>query len=382
MIGAVRPVLAALLVLALTGLEGEAQAQRTAPVAADCAGADAASFEDVYRCLSSLREERTGRRTLSGNLAGSECRTLRLMYRNALKASLPRPPSSEGRAGMKRYMDAQNRIMRDESLLPSCAMLALVSKEITGQEVFWSGCLGWGERPAEEHLGQCLKTISAGSRLMPARPQGCGQVLATYERGLRAADPGGRLPERYSKPDCRLAADYLASLRPEDISPQKPRPVRPPPIALTPARPGEQPRWAPCLDYDPSQVREHLKACLGKGPELLRFTDCASVRTTYETRLTQAYGRLPGSYVILPCSEAEMILAAAQAERDRIAAERMAKERAKAERQRQAAIAHATAPPPKRGFFSGAVVTWSVILAIILGGGFLGWRVLRRRRKA
>lgn len=318
MISTGRSVLTALTLLLLAAFAGQVQAQRTAPVAADCAGADPASFEDVYRCLSSLRATRTGQRTLSGNLAGSECRTLRVMYQNALKASVPRPPSSEGRAGMKRYRDMQSRIMRDESLLPSCEMLARVSKEITGQEAFWSGCLGWSTTSADEHLTQCLDTISAGSRLMPARPQGCGEVLATYERGMRAADPGGRLPDQFRKPDCRLAADYLASRKPEEVAPKRPRPVRPPAVVLAPAKPGEQPKWAQCVDYDPSRVSQHLKACLGAGPELVRFTDCRDVRAAYEARLMQAYGRLPDAYVILPCSEADVILAAAQAQGDRV----------------------------------------------------------------
>lgn len=78
----------------------------------------------------------------------------------------------------------------------------------------------------------------------------------------------------------------------------------------------------PCMNYDPANVEEHLKSCLGQGTPLANLRDCRDVRRAYEARLIQANGGLPPGYVVLPCGVTEGVLQLAEEERERMQAHR------------------------------------------------------------
>lgn len=335
---------------------------------ADCLDADPQDFDQVYACMSSYRSSRGGNMFVN-NIATNDCRSVRGQYRTALYTDLQREPLPADKVQATARLARLNAIVKDESLAPSCEILARASKEMTGKEPFWGGCLGFGSVPQEQHLKSCLATFVPGfyGRGRKAENlQGCGDVLNAYEAGLKAASPDQKLPATYVRPDCSVAADYLASLKPK-------------PAAASDAQ--GRPKWEPCMDYDPGNVLPHVRRCLGLAETIppgafLSLTSCQSVRAAYETGLQKAYAGLPENYVILPCSVADTIVADVQAEKARIEEERR---RAEIERMRAEALKNATVPAPDRGFFSGAVITWTIlgglVLAVILGG----WLLLKRR---
>jgi hypothetical protein len=73
---------------------------------------------------------------------------------------------------------------------------------------------------------------------------------------------------------------------------------------------------------------------------------------------------------------ADKVVADVQAEKARIEDERR---QAEIERQREQALREATVPAPDRGFFSGAVITWTILGGIAVALGLGGWLFLRRR---
>jgi len=338
---------------------------------ADCLEADPKNFDEVYACLSSFRGSRGGNMVVD-NIATNDCRSVRGQYRTALYASMQHEPMPTDKAEANRRLARLNAIVKDESLAPPCEILARVSKEMTGNEPFWGGCLGFGTMPQERHLQQCLETFVPGfyGRGRKAeRPQGCGDVLNAYEAGLKAASPDQKLPQGYVRPDCSVAADYLASLKPKPASASEHQ---------------ARPQWEPCMDYDPGNVEAHLRKCLGLAEKIppgafLSLTDCRTVRSAYEAGLQKAYGHLPENYVILPCSVADKVVADVQAERTRIAEEA---HRAETERQREQALREANVPAPDRGFFSGATITWTILAALVLALVLAGWLFLKRRGRS
>ena len=185
-----------------------------------------------------------------------------------------------------------------------------------------------------------------------------------------------RSPAGYARPDCTVAADYLASLAPKMQITSSTAPAQATGGGLRPA-------WEPCMDYDPADVATHLRRCLGIAGKIpastfMSLTSCQSVRSAYEAGLTKAYGRLPDGYVVLPCSVADTVVADVTAEKTRIEEE---KRLANAEVQRQLALSAVTVPAPGRGFFSGERITWTILALIIAGGLFMGWRFIKRRAK-
>jgi hypothetical protein len=385
-----------------------------------CATVDPENFEQVYACLSSL--QRTDGRTMAhGNLDTAPCRTVIARYRGAVRGHGVRLRSREPRA-------------KSEPLYPSCALLARVVQDMTGKAAYWSGCLDYGSLPPAEHLNQCLKTVlpgyyGVGQGRGAQRLRGCGEVLGAYETGLRAAMPDNGLPPGYVRPDCQLAADVLAQPGEEAAAtPPAPAPSIPaaPPAAPVPSNPAQdtpaaaspsavpapsgarqdtpatatpppvspparprplpgtgQPQWATCLNYDPDQLPAHLRACLGTGREMRRMHECREVQAAYMAKLIQAYGRLPENHIVLPCSVAEGYLAEfrAQEEAERQAALERKKEQ---ERQVRAQLVRDAEDlrdnPPPRPLFARPWTTWVILLALLGGAGWSGWRFVQRKR--
>lgn len=137
------------------------------------------------------------------------------------------------------------------------------------------------------------------------------------------------------------------------------------------------------MDYDPGNALAHVRRCLGLAEKIppgafITYHDCRSVRAAYESGLQKAYARLPDNYVILPCSVADAIVADVQAERTRIEDERR---RAEIERARAEALQEANVPAPDRGFFSGAVITWTILVGIVVALVLVGWLLVKRQRQ-
>lgn len=156
-----------------------------------CATVDPDNFEQVYACLSSLQRP-DGRTMAHSHLDTAPCRTLIARYRGAVRGQGVRLRSREPRA-------------KSEVLYPSCALLARVVQDMTGQAAYWSGCLDYGSLPPAEHLSQCLKTVIPGYYGAERgrgrqRLQGCGEVFGAYEIGLRAAMADHSLPPGYIGP--------------------------------------------------------------------------------------------------------------------------------------------------------------------------------------
>lgn len=364
-----------------------------------CATVDPDNFDQVYACLSSLQRS-DGRTMAHGNLDAAPCRTVIARYRGAVRGHGVRLRSREPRANA-------------EPLYPSCALLARVVQDMTGKAAYWSGCLDYGASPPAEHLSQCLKTVIPGYYGAEGgrgrqRLQGCGEVFGAYEIGLRSATPDYGLPPGYVRPDCQLAADYLAqpgetaSTVPPVSAPSPATPpaasapsgtgqgtpatappaVSPPPRAL-PLPGAGGPQWAACLNYDPDNLAAHLRACLGTGRDMRRMKECREVQAAYLARLKQAYGRLPENYLVLPCSVAEGYLAEfrAEEEAERQAALARKKEQERLDRERQVKDAEDLRDnPPPRPLFARPWVTWVILLALIGGAGWGGWRFVQRKR--
>lgn len=340
---------------------------------ADCLEADPKNFDEVYACMSAFRASR-GENMFVHNIAANDCMPIRKQYRTALAASLQNEPVPADKEAARRRLERLQAIIRDESLAPSCEILARASKEMTGKEPFWGGCLGFGSVPQDRHLKSCLATFVPGfygrGRKVESL-QGCGDVLNAYEAGLKSASPDQKLPAGYARPDCSVAADYLASLKPK-------------PAAAAQAPGGEaRPAWEPCMDYDPGNVLPHVRRCLGLAEKIppgafITYRDCRSVRAAYESGLQKAYARLPENYVILPCSVADVVVADVNAEKTRVEDERR---RAEIERTRAEALREANVPAPERGFLSGATITWTILAGIVVALVLAGWLFMKRRAR-
>lgn len=317
---------------------------------ADCAATDPENFEQVYACMSSFRR---GERLAFAPVLTSDCRTLRVIYLEALTVS-----------GLTRE-DAKARV-------PSCALFARAVKDMTGKEPYWSGCLDFGSLPLKDHLARCLDRFIpgfyGGGGRSARKVQGCGEILGAYEQGLRAASGEYPLPKGYTRPDCALVAEYLGAGQQAQTQPQAPGS-------------GQAP-WAACLNYDPANLPAHLRQCLGTGPEMRRLRDCRQVQAAYTARLLQAYGRLPDNHLILPCPVADGYLAEFRTQEE--AEKQAALERQKQARQEQRAaliqrIEYLRDNPPSRPFYAQPWVTWLFLLSILGGIGWGAWRFLQKR---
>lgn len=324
---------------------------------AQCAATDPADFEQVYACMSSYRRW-NGQNIFAGIMSHAGCQTLIRYYRKALETS-----------GISRQDAAAMEV-------PTCALLARVVREISGKPAYWAECTGYGERPPEEHLAQCLETFIPGytgtplARALPRK--GCGDLQKDYQRALRTATPTGKPPAGYVQPDCTVVASALATLE----AAAGPAPPALPIPGLT-AQPAD---WGPCQGYDPANMPAHLRQCLGEGQELLRLHDCQAVQAAYQAKIIQANGRLPANWLIPPCSVAEPFLAEVKAHwEQKLAAEKAAQDRARAaERLRQFRAAQASLP--ERPFGSpGPWLTWLLGALLLATVGWRGWRAWRRR---
>jgi hypothetical protein len=144
-----------------------------------------------------------------------------------------------------------------------------------------------------------------------------------------------------------------------------------------------QPQWAYCLNYDPDNLPAHLRACLGTGREMRRMKECREVQAAYMARLKQAYGRLPENHIVLPCSVADGYLAEfrAEEEAERQAALERKKEQERLNRERLVKDAEDLRDnPPPRPLFTRPWTTWVILLALLGGAGWSGWRFVQRKR--
>lgn len=359
-----------------------------------CANADPDHFEQVYACLSSLQRS-DGRTMAHGNLANAPCRSVLGRYNAARR----------GGPGIRPRERAERREPgRSPPGLPSCALLARVVREMTGQAAYWAGCLDYGASPPADHLSRCLQTVlpgfyGAGQGRGAQRLQGCGDVFGAYEIGLRAATADNGLPPGYVRPDCRLAADVLAQQGAAGPPASVPLSPSPSPPAAAPANPTHDapaaappstvpppvrsvplpgagaggPQWAACLDYDPGNLPAHLRACLGTGREMRRMKECREVQAAYMARLKQAYGRLPKNHIVLPCPVADGYLAEfrAEEEAERQAALERKKEQERLNREKRVKDADDLREnPPPRPLFARPWVTWVILLSLIGGAGW------------
>jgi hypothetical protein len=209
---------------------------------------------------------------------------------------------------------------RAQQYLPSCEVLSRVSFDMTSCPPAWQHCLGYPGGFNPDHFKGCIGD---------AEHDDCPGLIERYRRGLMAADRFGQLPRGYRDPDCGLVAAALTAPEPGVA-------------AKEPAGPGSAPAWQPppqwakCLKYDPANVTEHMKICLG--PDYTRLTSCEAVQRIYERDLRAAYNGLPQGYVTITCPQAAIIekLAFSQIEAEREAAEQARIARARADEARRA----------------------------------------------
>lgn len=111
--------------------------------------------------------------------------------------------------------------------------------------------------------------------------------------------------------------------------------------------------------------------------------ECREVQAAYMARLKQAYGRLPKNHIVLPCPVADGYLAEfrAEEEAERQAALERKKEQERLNREKRVKDADDLREnPPPRPLFARPWVTWVVLLALIGGAGWGGWRFVQRKR--
>lgn len=273
---------------------------------ADCLGKDPQVFTDVYACISSHRMVRrsggAGRSLWTGQ-KGESCYEFKRKYNDALKASVEQAGDRLPNYAELKTTFSRASIMNEEGKAliqkhtPSCAVIAMALNEIEATAPYWGACTGYGELPdAEQHLASCL------SHMVPAyyghasrleQLQGCDEVRQVYEQALRAASPGDELPPGYEPPSCGTVAEVVTGWSG-----------------------GEAPDWEGCLGYDPANMAEHMKRCLGSGAELAGLDTCQKARDAYEQRLVDAYGGLPEGYLLVPCGATEQIVAEARRYRE------------------------------------------------------------------
>lgn len=207
------------------------------------------------------------------------------------------------------------------------ASLARVSLDLSGRAPTWQRCLGYPGAFDPDHFKGCIEGASTKNTT-------CPDLIDSYRRGLMAADRFGQLPRGYRNPDCNMVAAAMAAPEPkiavrDDGVAQRqggselPQPWQPPP------------EWVKCLKYNPENVSEHIKQCVG--PKFAGFTTCEDVQRTYEQNLRAAYNGLPDGYVRVTCPEANTIVALGAEELKREAEERERRRLAQLEQRRRQA---------------------------------------------
>lgn len=275
---------------------------------ADCADTDPENYDDVWRCVSSYRDRRSGKNGFESGFsrAVTACFDFQTKYAAALRAS-----------GIK---NANASLPETRALIPSCEMAAKVRADWTGEPSAWADCLNFAPETLETHMTACLTSWLRGykgrgqddftprdaARFLPD----CEAALNAYEQALKASHEGRKPPPEYVPPSCDLVASVLSGMMS--------------PVAVAGGeQPAVDPLWGACLGYTPEtpeDAPEHIERCMEGYTRGVR--DCADLIARYETRLRSAYGgSFPVGYVRPKCFDAA----------DTVEAERIAA----AERQRQ-----------------------------------------------
>jgi hypothetical protein len=295
--GTARAISVAIFVLVFGLPEGGARAQSVGTLSPQCANIDFTSAQSLFECMGTIRH-RNGASKFA-RMEGRRCAEI-----------------------IQQLMREIGRIkaFRDETQpIPSCEIVADAAEMMTGNAPYWSACTGYPASDARSHMRRCMEAFAPayyGTSHFPAQLATCEEFRRGYELALKFANNrhNQRVPEAYSPPPCDVVNQIIAGLT------------------------GAEPRWSGCTNYDPSNVREHLLACVGSSPQdFLTLRDCAAVRIAYEQRLRATYDGLPADYSVLSCGDAQAVLDKAAAHRRAEEAKRVARAEA-AERERQAAI--------------------------------------------
>lgn len=286
----------AALALALGLQQGSARAQSSNAISPHCANVDFTSAQSLFDCIGTIRHSNG-----ASKFARMESRRCAETIKQLLREI--------GRV----------EAFRDETQpIPSCDVVAAAAEMMTGDAPHWSACTGYPSTDPTAHMRTCMEAFAPryyGTRGFPAQLGTCEQFLRGYELALKSANPrdNQRVPDSYSPLPCEIVNPVIASLT------------------------GAELQWAGCSNYDPSNVRDHLLACVASSPrDFLSFRDCNQVRSAYEERLRATHGGLPRAYSVLSCGEAQAVLDKAAAHKEAAEARKVARAEA-AERERQAA---------------------------------------------
>ena len=182
--------------------------------------------------------------------------------------------------------------------LPTCQVLAEVSLMMTGQAPGWASCLDYPSVDPQAHMHRCLAGFAPGyfgESAYKRRLETCEGLLAAYEQALKASRPDtqNRVPDDYRRLSCDQVHPLVKTLT------------------------GREARWLQCAQYQVGAVPDHLLRCLTSQDDgYLRLQTCPAVRRAYEERLRATHGGLPTDYRPLSCSDAQVVLDKAVAEKE------------------------------------------------------------------
>ena len=332
--------LAAAAVLLLAALPSAPVGSMSAYVS-DCADADPENYDDVYRCVSSYRHRDSGRSGFEADFSRSstECAYLQVPYAAALRDS--------------GIANANAAFPEGRARIPSCAMLAKVREDWTGQPPSWHACLNFDPARIAEHMPECLTGYlrglkggdkpEFGAREAASFLPTCEEALKAYERALGASHVGREPPPQYERPDCELVARVLTAMQA-------------PTVTASGEGPAIAAQWGACLDYDGDNAAAHIERCMTG--HTAGIEDCATLITAYEGRLRAAYGgSFPVGYIRPKCFDA-----ADMVEATKIAAEEIRAQAAA--RQRQLAAARARGGPAPSLEEVGATIARQTVIVV------------------
>ncbi|ETX13345.1 hypothetical protein OCH239_10910 [Roseivivax halodurans JCM 10272] len=208
-------------------------------------------------------------------------------------AAVPSPVLAQPQLAALSCDDILTRIDLSEeagNVRPTCEAVANAVAGITGELPAWTGCVGQAELDPAAHAGRCLimRSIADPSLELPD-PADCDGIRRAYADGLAQASIQGAASEDGLDCDAAAEAALLWSAGRSD--------------------------WLRCRNYKQANEASHAFSCLFHDDELVNIDPrnaCAGVKSLYEERLLNAYGRLPDDYRPLKCSSADKILEEAQ----------------------------------------------------------------------
>ena len=213
------------------------------------------------------------------------------------------------------YRRGLSFLERDTSAIPGCEIFAAVIERATGKAPYWAACVD--PRDDADSFKNCVagytpSLVNSNRLYLPS----CEEVQRSYKIGVLSGQPDSKV-RNVAVPDCDYVLAQAKSWRKELPETLK-----------------------ACEGYDPDNTAEHLMKCLSSERDFLHLTDCRSVRSAYERKVTAANGYKPEEYYPLPCDQAEPLLAKAEeiSEKKRKEAEEFARQlaaaKARAERDR------------------------------------------------